>query len=67
MDKIKKRLISCPSCKNISEYSPTNVFRPFCSERCKMIDLGLWASEQYSIPVEIKEEDLENQFSDGNF
>jgi endogenous inhibitor of DNA gyrase (YacG/DUF329 family) len=67
MDTIKKRLISCPSCKNTSEFSYANAFRPFCSERCKMIDLGLWASEQYTIPAEIKEEDLENQFSDGNF
>ena len=28
---------------------PENVFRPFCSERCKMIDLGAWAESEYSI------------------
>ena len=33
-------------------YSPTNRWRPFCSERCKMIDLGAWATESYRIPVE---------------
>jgi len=32
-----------------------------------MIDLGLWASEQYAIPVEIKEDDLEQEFSEINF
>ena len=67
MESIKKRLVACPNCKKLSEFLPTNAFRPFCSERCKMIDLGLWASEGYAIPVEIKEEDLESQFSDGNF
>ena len=67
METIKKRLVTCPNCKKLSEFSPMNAFRPFCSERCKMIDLGLWASEQYAIPVEIKEEDLEHQFSDSGF
>lgn len=58
MEPNKKRLVSCPNCKKLSEFSPINTFRPFCSERCKMIDLGLWASELYAIPVEIKPEDL---------
>jgi endogenous inhibitor of DNA gyrase (YacG/DUF329 family) len=42
--------VACPHCGTPSEYSTSNPFRPFCSERCKMIDLGAWASEQYSIP-----------------
>lgn len=67
MELIKKRLVTCPNCKKLSEFSPNNAFRPFCSERCKMIDLGVWASEGYAIPVEIKEEDHENQFSNDNF
>ncbi|MDI1362822.1 DNA gyrase inhibitor YacG [Methylotenera sp.] len=67
METTKKRLVACPHCKKLSEFSPSNAFRPFCSERCKMIDLGLWASEQYAIPVEIKEDDLEQEFSDVNF
>lgn len=67
METKTKRLVACPKCKKLAEFSPSNSFRPFCSERCKMIDLGLWASEGYAIPVEIKEEDLESQFSDGNF
>jgi len=47
----KPRLVACPQCKNLSEFSSTNRFRPFCSERCKMIDLGVWASEGYAIPA----------------
>lgn len=43
--------VTCPTCGERSEYSPTNPFRPFCSERCKLIDLGQWASESYRIPV----------------
>ena len=33
-------------------WDPANKFRPFCSERCKLIDLGAWASESYRIPVQ---------------
>ena len=39
----------CPICKREIEYSPNNPFRPFCSERCRMIDLGMWASERYGV------------------
>ena len=49
--KTKPRLVTCPQCKKQSEYSSSNAFRPFCSERCKMIDLGDWANENYKIPV----------------
>ena len=34
-----------------------NPFRPFCSERCKLIDLGRWLGEQYRVPVEGAEDD----------
>ena len=33
-------------------WNTANPFRPFCSERCKLIDLGQWASESYRVPVE---------------
>jgi uncharacterized protein len=46
----KLRLVACPNCKKLSVYSTSNAFRPFCSERCKMIDLGDWANENYKIP-----------------
>ena len=47
----------CPECKQRFE-EKTKVF-PFCSDRCKQIDLGNWAAEKYSIPTPITPEDLE--------
>ena len=38
-------------------YSPTNRWRPFCSDRCKMIDLGAWASDSYVVPGQALEAD----------
>lgn len=37
--------VNCPTCKKTIEWSTDNKFRPFCCERCKLIDLGEWASE----------------------
>lgn len=42
--------VSCPTCGGPSLYAPSNRFRPFCSERCKQIDLGAWASETFRVP-----------------
>lgn len=41
----------CPQCKKPASLEESNLFRPFCSERCKMIDLGSWASGEYAIPT----------------
>jgi len=42
----------CPTCKRpVSEEEP---HYPFCSERCKLIDLGKWASEEYVIPAPLE-------------
>ena len=38
--------MKCPTCKKETQYEG-NRYRPFCSERCKLIDLGKWASEKY--------------------
>lgn len=43
------RKVRCPQCGAESPYSTNNPWRPFCSERCKQIDLGAWASESYRI------------------
>ncbi|MBU5613721.1 DNA gyrase inhibitor YacG [Geomonas azotofigens] len=43
--------VKCPHCRKETPLAG-NPFRPFCSERCKMIDLGTWASEGYRIPGE---------------
>ena len=45
----KKIMVDCPKCGRKSEYSPANAWRPFCSQRCKTVDLGAWASDQYTI------------------
>ena len=41
--------VDCPQCGRSTEYSPANRWRPFCSERCRRIDLGAWASDAYVI------------------
>lgn len=43
-------IVNCPTCQQAVEWKPENRWRPFCSERCKQIDLGAWAEEKYSIP-----------------
>ncbi|HEX6124531.1 MAG TPA: DNA gyrase inhibitor YacG [Pyrinomonadaceae bacterium] len=53
-------VVKCPRCGKETVYEG-NEFRPFCSERCKLIDLGVWADEGYSIPAEntaLTEEEL---------
>lgn len=44
-------VVKCPTCQKPVEWTAASTFRPFCSERCKLIDLGEWASEKYAIPV----------------
>ena len=53
-------VVKCPRCGKETEFED-NEFRPFCSERCKLIDFGAWADEQYSVPAEsgaLSEEDV---------
>ena len=45
------KTVPCPRCGAQAPYSPENRWRPFCSERCRVIDLGAWASEAYRVPV----------------
>lgn len=44
-------LVRCPHCGKETEFTG-NEFRPFCSERCKLLDFGAWADEEYSLPAE---------------
>tara|TARA_Y100001958_G_scaffold132677_1_gene102416 strand:+ start:155 stop:322 length:168 start_codon:yes stop_codon:yes gene_type:complete len=48
----------CPRCSNLADLSPANIFRPFCSEKCKLIDLGTWANEEKLISRPIESEDF---------
>jgi endogenous inhibitor of DNA gyrase (YacG/DUF329 family) len=45
-------IVKCPGCGRSLEWSSTNPWRPFCSERCKLIDLGAWIQEEHAIPGE---------------
>ena len=53
-------IVKCPVCGKDVEWKETSLYRPFCSERCKQIDLGAWADEQYKVPPsEEDENDME--------
>jgi endogenous inhibitor of DNA gyrase (YacG/DUF329 family) len=50
--------VDCPNCKKKFNYY-SSVFRPFCSEKCRLIDLGQWLNESYTVPVQkLTEEEL---------
>ena len=56
-DTVKPRIVRCPACGGDSIYAPSNPYRPFCSERCKNVDLGAWASEEFRVPEKPPRED----------
>jgi endogenous inhibitor of DNA gyrase (YacG/DUF329 family) len=43
--------VNCPTCQKIVPWSEAELYRPFCSKKCQLIDFGDWASERHSIPV----------------
>jgi uncharacterized protein len=61
-------MAACPICKKEALGRAENVAFPFCSPRCKMIDLGKWLSAEYRVPVEGDEveEDGTNHDGDGD-
>ena len=52
------RRVRCPQCGGESVWGTENPYRPFCSERCKLIDLGAWAAETYRVPAQEDNPDL---------
>lgn len=50
----KPRIVSCPTCGKPVSWTPESLYRPFCSERCRNIDLGAWAAEEYRMPEQEK-------------
>ncbi len=52
MTPLKKTVVTCPTCGKTVEWVSEQRWRPFCSERCRLIDLGEWASESYRVPAE---------------
>ncbi|MFT6218909.1 MAG: endogenous inhibitor of DNA gyrase (YacG/DUF329 family) [Cycloclasticus pugetii] len=49
---MKTQTVNCPTCRKAVPWNETSTFKPFCSERCKLIDLGEWASEKHAIAGE---------------
>lgn len=43
------RKVPCPTCGQPAVFAPENPWRPFCSERCRGVDLGAWATERYRV------------------
>ena len=58
MDNKVEKIVNCPACAGESVYAPRNVYRPFCSARCKGLDLGAWASEAFRLPTADARDDL---------
>ncbi|OCG07813.1 DNA gyrase inhibitor [Gilliamella sp. wkB178] len=50
MNKHIVTMVKCPTCQTEIEWSEKSPYRPFCSKRCQLIDLGDWASEEHRIP-----------------
>jgi endogenous inhibitor of DNA gyrase (YacG/DUF329 family) len=55
------RTVKCPTCQKLIPWQG-NPYRPFCSARCRTLDLGAWADESYRIPGEhtLREEDSQD-------
>ena len=57
--------VQCPTCQKDVEWKLENKYRPFCSERCKLIDLGEWASGGHAIPGKsVQEEMMSEEWED---
>ena len=53
---MKERLVPCPTCRTPAPFGESNPWRPFCSARCRSVDLGAWASEGYRVAAEPAED-----------
>lgn len=45
-----QRVVACPNCGKSVQWTEESAWRPFCSERCRMVDLGKWFEEDHKIP-----------------
>lgn len=57
-------MVACPTCKKAVAWTADEPFKPFCSQRCKLIDLGDWATEVHKIPGGPVLPDLDQSESD---
>lgn len=59
---MSETVVNCPTCKKEVVWDKENKYRPFCSERCQITDLGDWAAEKNviaSVEDELFSNDLE--------
>jgi endogenous inhibitor of DNA gyrase (YacG/DUF329 family) len=57
----KTKTVSCPTCDSPVAWVTEQRWRPFCSERCKLIDLGTWFDESNRIPSDPEAQNLQDQ------
>jgi endogenous inhibitor of DNA gyrase (YacG/DUF329 family) len=57
------RIVPCPKCRKPAEYSQKNLFRPFCSRRCKSEDIIAWTTGDYIVPGQAIETDDDLSYS----
>ncbi|MDE0224512.1 MAG: DNA gyrase inhibitor YacG [Gammaproteobacteria bacterium] len=60
------RILPCPTCRKPVKWSSANRYRPFCSERCRLIDFGGWADERYRIEGDPAFDDVPSDEVDGD-
>ncbi|MEQ1530219.1 MAG: DNA gyrase inhibitor YacG [Methylococcales bacterium] len=60
-EKSKPLLVKCPNCSRPVPWEAEQLFKPFCSERCRLIDLGEWVMEEKRIPGEPLQDELDNE------
>ena len=57
-------LLRCPSCDMLVDAEHSKKSLPFCSERCRLIDLGRWLNEEHLLPVEAEDEESPGDLSE---
>jgi len=65
MNELETLKLNCPTCKKVVLWNDTFPYRPFCSDRCRLIDLGEWASENHKIAgdsLDINAEEKPDEF-----
>jgi len=62
------KIVQCPQCDKDVPWQQEQQWKPFCSERCKLIDLGEWASEGHKIAGEVMQTDIDiDQFNPSDY
>lgn len=57
MPEQKQLTVKCPQCGTPVKWEPASKYRPFCSQRCRQLDLGAWASEEYRVAADAPPDD----------